>query len=81
MLTAGLYLKDPSSILGKSIRILYLSKGDKPRIRRMCSTLYVAERNASSKVKGHLLRCIPTSMQLSAKLATLLTLMPFSAVV
>jgi len=81
MLTASLYLRDPSLILSKSIKILYLSKEDKPKIRRMYSILYVAKRNASFKVEGHLLGCIFTSIQLFAKLATLLTLIFFSAVV
>jgi len=81
MFTASLYLKNPSLILGKSIKILYFSKKDKPRIKRIYSTLYIIERNVFFKVKGHLLRCIPISMQLSTELATLLTLMPFSAVV
>jgi len=58
MLTTSLYLKDLSLILSKSIKILYLSKKNKPKIKHIYSILYVIKCNAYFKVKGHLLRYI-----------------------
>jgi len=62
MLIASLYLKDLSLILSKSIKILYFSKKDKPKIKYIYSTLYIIKRNAFFKIKRHLLKCILISI-------------------
>jgi len=62
MLIASLYLKDLSLILNKSIKVLYLNKNIKSKIKYKYSILYIIRYNFFFKVKKHLLKYILISI-------------------